>query len=145
MKTTLHRFNELHCGLWAVTSICLLLLFCAPAPSQEKNAPPASPQLLEKAPASGTFYLLGRIPSPPFPFDPYYGALPVFAYDGVFFVDDSTVSLFEMSFVSGGEGGGTMLMSSLAPPCDPCPTNEFSGSGGATYLGGWTTDRKSVV
>ena len=102
----------------------------------DKKAPPA---LVEQAPAMGTFFLLGRIPSPPFPFDPYYGALPVYAYDGVFFVDDSSVSLFAHELSSGPEGGGMMLMSGMAP-CDPCPTNNFSGTNGTSYLGGWTTN-----
>ena len=78
------------------------------AESVEAKSPP---QLLEKAPTFGTFYLLGRIPSPPYPFDPYFGALPVYIYDGVFFVDDSQVSFMEPSFsFEGGTGGGLMLM-----------------------------------
>ena len=81
-----------------------------------------SPQLVTNAPATGTFYLLGRIPSPPFPFDPYQGALPVYAYDGVFFVDDSAVSF--MSEFS--ESGGMMLMSSPAPPGGGGGTNSVT-------------------
>ena len=124
----------------------LLLVALALTPGQltaqvvaEPTEAKSPPQLVAAVPASGTFYLLGRIPSPPFPFDPYYGALPVFAYDGVFFVDDSAVSLFGMSFASGGEGGGMMAMSAPGP-CNPCATNEFSGTNGASYLGGWTTN-----
>jgi hypothetical protein len=88
------------------------------------------PQLMTNAPSMGTFYLLGRIPSPPYPFDPYFGTQPVYAYDGVFFVDDTQVSFTEQQF---GGGGGMMLMSGpTPPPCDPCSTN---GSGGTNYSG----------
>ncbi len=95
--------------------ICYNLI--APAQVPNEKAPPA---LVEQAPATGTFFLMGRIPSPPFPFDPYHGALAVYTYDGVFFVDDSAVSFMEMGFASGGlfsgeEGGGMMLMSGPAP------------------------------
>ena len=55
------------------------------APAQE------APQLVNNAPASGTFFLLSVSPPLPFPFDPYFGVLPVYSYDGVFFVDDSQV------------------------------------------------------
>ena len=101
------------------------LAFVRPASAQLQKAPPA---LVEQAPAMGTFYLLGRIPSVPYPFDPYHGQLPVYAYDGVFFVDDSAVSLFEMSLASGElfsgeEGGGMMLMSSPGPPGGIVGTN----------------------
>lgn len=84
--------------------------------------------LVAQSPTTGTFYLLGRIPSPPFPFDPYHGQLPVYAYDGVFFVDDSAVSFMDMGFVSGEEGGGMMLMSSPGPP------GGFSGTNSMTNL-----------
>ena len=95
---------------------------------------PSPPQLLEKAPATGTFYLLGRIPSPPYPFDPYFGTLPVFAYDGVFFVDDSAVGFLEPSLNSGSEGGGMMLAMSAPGPCNPCSTNG-NGLVGTNYSG----------
>ena len=102
------------------------LSFGLPASAQLQKAPP---ELVEQAPAMGTFFLLGRIPSPPFPFDPYHGQLPVYAYDGVFFVDDTAESLFELSLASGEffvgeEGGGMMLAKSgPAPP---------GGGGGGT-------------
>ncbi len=83
----------------------------------------APPQLMEKAPTMGTFYLLGRIPSVPYPFDPYHGTLPVYAYDGVFFVDDSQVSFMTQEFSFGEGGGGMMQMSSPSPP----------GIGGTNY------------
>ena len=77
---------------------------------------PASPVLMKQAPTHGTFYLLGRIPSVPYPFDPYHGTLPIYAYDGVFFVDDSQVSFMAQEFSLGEGGGGMMLMSSPSPP-----------------------------
>ena len=101
----------------------LTALACGRAPSLSAQllAEPIGekplPMLVENAPATGTFYLLGRIPSPPFPFDPYRGRLPIYAYDGVFFVDDTQVMLLvetELAMVE--EGGGMMLMSSPSPP-----------------------------
>ncbi len=89
-----------------------LFAFCSAARPQgvvEK----APPQLLETAPAFGTFFLLGNIPSVPYPFDPYRGTLPVHAYDGVYFVDNTTVEFFFE-----GEGGG-MMMSSMSGPTPP--------------------------
>ncbi len=117
MKNLSHLTFLLAC-LWSLS-------FGLPASAQLQKAPPT---LVEQAPATGTFFLLGRIPSPPFPFDPYHGQLPVYAYDGVFFVDDSAVSFLEMGFASGEEGGGMMLMSSPAPP------GGFSGTNSATNL-----------
>lgn len=110
----------IHCFV----SAGLLELAILPAGAQE--SPP--PVLATNAPAHGTFYLLGRIPSPPFPFDPYYGLLPVYAYDGVFFVDDSQVSLMAQQFSLGGEeGGGMMLMSGPSlPPIGGGGTNNVT-------------------
>ena len=67
----------------------------------------AQPVLTTNAPTMGTFFLLSVASSPPFPFDPYFGTLPVYAYDGVFFVDDTQLLI---------EGGGGMTMNSLTPP-----------------------------
>jgi len=67
--------------------------------------------LVTNPPAHGTFYLLSAIPSVPYPFDPYYGTLPVYAYDGVFFVDNTPTEFFVE-----GEGGGMMLMAAPSPP-----------------------------
>ncbi len=80
------------------------------------------PVLLTDVPASGTFYLLGNIPSVPYPFDPYHGALPVYAYDGVYFVDNSAVEFFFES-----EGGG-MMMSSMSGPTPPSAGGTNSSS-----------------
>ena len=57
----------------------------------------AQPVLVTNAPAAGTFYLLSVHPSLPWPYDPYFGALPVYSYDGVFFVDDSQVGDFSFN------------------------------------------------
>jgi len=87
----------------------LLLLIAATTPcllAQE------SPTLVTNPPAHGTFYLLGNIPSVPYPFDPYRGTLPVYAYDGVYFVDNTSLEFFFE-----GEGGGMMMaMSGPTPP-----------------------------
>lgn len=124
--------------------LCCLLAGC-PFVRAQAIAEKAPPQLLVKAPATGTFYMLGRIPSPPYPFDPYRGALPIYAYDGVFFVDDTAVSFlaedFSFSALSqNGEAGGGMMMMSMLGPCDPCPTNGINGLNENAYLGGWTTN-----
>ena len=129
MKTMLRSLNNILHRL-------LLLVALALAPGQltaqvvaaftEAKSPP---QLLETAPAMGTFYLLGRIPSVPYPFDPYRGARPVYAYDGVFFVDDTAVSFLTEEFslaAFGGEEGGGMMMAMSAPA---------PGGGGSTNSG----------
>jgi hypothetical protein len=95
--------------------IALTVMWAAlSTPAQE------APQLVTNAPATGTFFLLGANPPLPFPFDPYGGALPVYAYDGVFFVDDSQVA--DLSIQRESFGGG-MMTSSLPGP---------SGGGGCT-------------
>jgi len=85
----------------------------------------AQPVLVTNAPASGTFYLLSVHPSLPHPFDPYFGVLPVYAYDGVFFVDDSQVG--DLLMQQNGFGG-EMMTSSLPGP----------GGGGVTNSGPFT-------
>jgi hypothetical protein len=84
----------------------------------------AQPVLVTNAPTAGTFFLLGANPPLPFPFDPYFGALPVYAYDGVFFVDDSQVGDLQLQQTG---FGGEMMLSSLPGPgpgiaCTNCPT-----------------------
>ncbi len=116
----------------AVYGVLCILFVAGSIGAQQVLSEKAPPQLIANAPAMGTFFLLGRIPSPPYPFDPYFGTLPVYAYDGVFFVDDSQVSFSEQSLGFSGEGGGMMLMSSPAP-CDPCPTN--GGGVGTSFTG----------
>jgi hypothetical protein len=71
----------------------------------------AQPVLVTNAPAAGTFYLMSVNPSLPFPFDPYFGALPIYTYDGVFFVDDSQVG--DLLLQEGGGGG--MMLNSISP------------------------------
>jgi hypothetical protein len=85
-----------------------------------------TPQLVTNAPSAGTFFLLSVNPSSPFPFDPYGGALNVYSYDGVFFVDDSQVG--DLSLQPNGFGGG-MMMNSLGPP---------GPGGGGTNSGAFT-------
>jgi hypothetical protein len=80
----------------------------------------AQPVLVTNAPAAGTFYLLSVHPSLPFPFDPYFGALPVYSYDGVFFVDDSQVGDLQMQQ---NGFGGEMMSSSLSGPGEGGSTN----------------------
>jgi len=97
---------------WVLMACCVLCTLFLPLRAT------AQPVLVTNAPAVGTFYLLSVNPSLPFPFDPYFGVLPVYAYDGVFFVDDSQIG----DLLS--QGGG-MTMNSLAPPGtnDPPATN----------------------
>ena len=90
--------------------VCFFLLASFSTRAQVSETVP--PQLVENTPAHGTFYLLGQIPSAPYPFDPYHGTLPVYAYDGVYFVDNTGEFFFE------GEGGG-MMMSSMSGPTPP--------------------------
>ena len=89
----------------------LCLLFILATLPVSRLAAQESPVLVTNPPAHGTFYLMSTIPSVPYPFDPYRGALPVYAYDGVFFVDNSSMQFFVEL-----EGGGMMLMSSPSPP-----------------------------
>ena len=114
--------------------LLLLCWFALGLPAHPQAVVKKSPPLLmETPPTRGTFYLLGRIPSPPFPFDPYHGTLPVFAYDGVFFVDDTKVSFlaqefsFGSGFTEGGIGGG-MMMAKSGPslPGGPGGSNSLS-------------------
>jgi hypothetical protein len=67
----------------------------------------AQPVLVTNAPAIGTFYLLSVHPSLPWPYDPFFGTLPVYFYDGAYWVDDTEL------LVEGG--GGMMLNSSISP------------------------------
>lgn len=89
--------------------LCLLfMLLTVPA---SRLAAQESLVLVTTSPAHGTFYLMSAIPSVPYPFDPYYGTLPVYAYDGVFFVDNTPFEFFVEV-----EGGGMMLMAAPSPP-----------------------------
>jgi hypothetical protein len=80
----------------------------------------AQPVLVTNAPAAGTFYLLSVHPSLPHPFDPYFGMLPVYAYDGVFFVDDTQAGDLQMQQ---NGFGGEMMTSSLSGPGEGGSTN----------------------
>jgi hypothetical protein len=73
----------------------------------------AQPVLVTNGPTAGTFYLLSVNPSLPYPFDPYFGVLPVYSYDGVYFVDDSQVG--DLQLQQNGFGG-EMTMNSLSGP-----------------------------
>ncbi len=72
------------------TFFVALLLFAAQfARAQEMLT--EKPQLVTNPPLMGTFFLLQNPKSPPYPFDPFHGELPVYFYDGVYFVDDTGV------------------------------------------------------
>lgn len=68
-------------------------------------------------PGPGTFYFVQHKNIPPFPFDPFFGQLPVYeVLPGIYMVDDSQVDY------SGLQSGGEMsTMSDGGPvPCNPC-------------------------
>ncbi len=86
---------------------CLFFLFfdCASAQLQPVTAP-----------AVGTFYFVQRTNTAPFPFDPFFGAFPVYEVrPGVYLVDD-----LQMDYIATGAqqmaGGGMMMSSSIGPP-----------------------------
>jgi hypothetical protein len=86
-------------------------------------------QPIESPPPFGTFYTIGS--TIPYPFDPYFGQLPVYQWKpGVYIVDDSQVDggTKLSSTSTSADGGGMMTMDAAPPPpCDPCSTNGEAG------------------
>lgn len=112
-----------------------ILICCWNGLSQDA---PASFELrpIESPPVFGTFYLATG--SAPFPFDPYFGQLPVYeSKPGVYVVDDSQINSFggqALGALNGG-GGAMTLSDPLPDPCNGnCPTN--GGGGGPIAYGG---------
>jgi hypothetical protein len=90
--TRMKRNGLNHGVCLAVTVLSsVFLLGSSPLPAQELPPEQPGPQLVSNPPVIGTFFLLQDPKSPPYPFDPFHGQLPVYFYDGVFFVDDSGV------------------------------------------------------
>ncbi len=82
----------------------------------------------------GTFFLMQDKKSPPYPFDPFHGQLPVYSWAGAFFVDDTGVDYvslraWQKSGMEAQGDGGMALMSGAAPP-------GFGGDGGTNGGGG---------
>ena len=65
------------------------LVFISGGESTQDSQP--HPVLVAEPPLRGTFFLLQGDRPPPYPFDPFHGALPVYFWDGVYFVDDTGV------------------------------------------------------
>jgi hypothetical protein len=78
----------------------------------------ASPVLVTNAPAFGTFYWLSGLPPAPYPFDPARGLLPIWSFNGLYFVDDS-------EWLQNPDGGGRMAMRD-----GPTPAPGGGGGGG---------------
>ena len=107
--------------LQIVVFISPLFVWAAPAQELPRETWPIEP--VKEAPAFGTFWCVqNRLP---YPFDPFFGRLPVYEIGGgIYLVDDSQVDYG----AAGKSGGGEMaLMSSPAPP-----------GGGGTNGGGST-------
>jgi hypothetical protein len=69
-------------------ALLLALFSVSRAFGQVLEAGPA-PVLLTNPPPFGTFYWLYGLPSAPYPFDPAHGLLPIWYFNGVYWVDDS--------------------------------------------------------
>jgi hypothetical protein len=79
-------------------SFLLFSLLLPRLPAQEML-----PVLVTNAPPVGTFYWLSGFPPVPYPFDPAHGLLPVWSFDGAYYVDDSEL-------LQNLEGGNLMAM-----------------------------------
>ncbi len=86
----------------------LPLLFLFLTPAARLAAQEVSPTLVTNPPAFGTFYWLSGLPRAPFPFDPARGLLPLWSFNGAYYVDDSELLLSL-------DGGGEMLMGAPSP------------------------------
>jgi Alginate lyase/Concanavalin A-like lectin/glucanases superfamily len=106
----------------SLSRFCLLCVFafCLPARPQAVGDK-APPQLVTNPPAHGTFYRLSQERPVPYPYDFSQGTLPLFFFDGVFFLDDRDyVSLRSQEW---GEGGGMMSISGPSLPPSAGGTN----------------------
>ncbi len=125
-KISLHvgRTARLCRALLVSAAVLFAALLCRPVQAQdlERILPP---------PFFGTFYLIS-LPDMPYPFDPYFGKFPVYAWNGgTYLIDDSPAN-------AAFAGGGMESMAGPAP-CDPCPEGDGGGGTNIYYLGGWTT------
>jgi len=68
--------------------LCLSFILLT-VPAWRLAAQEVSPVLVTNAPAFGTFYWLSGLPTPPYPFDPAHGLLPIWSFNGSYYVDDS--------------------------------------------------------
>jgi hypothetical protein len=88
-------------------TLCLIACISAAAlqaVAQEVSNEPQLPRV-ESAPAFGTFWPV-QMPIP-YPFDPYFGQLPIYEVaPGLYLIDDSQVSFSMRAPYPGGGGGG---------------------------------------
>jgi hypothetical protein len=98
---------------WLLPALFLILstVSVSRLPAQE-----ISPVLVTNPPPFGTCYWLSGIPRVPYPFDPAQGLLPVWSFNGAYFVDDSAL-LEEM-----GLAAMTMMNDPLPFPGGGDPT-----------------------
>ena len=68
--------------------LCLLFILLTVSGSR-LDAQESLPVLITNAPPVGTFYWLSGFPSVPYPYDPAHGLLPIWSFDGAYYVDDS--------------------------------------------------------
>jgi hypothetical protein len=115
-----HQFKKMLRHLLALVAVIAFGLIGGKTAAQEL-------QPVESAPAFGTFWLVQQ--PVPYPFDPFFGQLPIYDIGGgIYLLDDSQLDYSGME--SGGllsGGGGMMTMSSESPP---------SFNGGTNYTGG---------
>jgi hypothetical protein len=116
--------------------LCLLLILSTVSVSR-LVAQELSPTLVTNPPPIGTFYWLSGIPPVPYPFDPARGLLPIWFFNGAYYVDDSEL-LRELR-----ESGLMALFDELPPP----PGGGPSGGGDTNFtcntLTNFTVDYRS--
>ncbi len=116
--------------------LCLLFIIVSVS---RLDAQKMSPTLVTNAPPFGTFYWLSGIPSAPYPFDPSHGVLPIWSFNGAYYVDDSAL-------LQNMQEGGMMAMLDELPP----PPGGGGGGGGDTNctcnsLTNFTVDYRSFT
>jgi hypothetical protein len=122
----------------AIAALAFLLYVNALPAAQTGEQEEAPLRRVSSPPVSGTFHFVQRQDVPPFPFDPFFGQLPVYEWKpGVYIVDDSQVDYpawNEQKRAAANhsmESSGEMSTMSSPSPCSTCPTN---GEGSASPL-----------
>jgi len=116
-------FNRTHSLVLGALILCFMT---TPTPATGEQ-----PLQQVLAPATGTFYFVQRTNTPPFPFDPFFGVLPIYAVgNGTYLIDDLQLDyLAAEPQTARGFKGGMMMMSSLPGP---------GGGGSGTNNGSFT-------